>query len=101
MAETDQAPSAAPDAGGQATADVSGVESYAPTANEVVWIVGQVSTPTDALPADDAGMYLPGDTDQISAATVSEIPANLDHALDQLTTGTDLFHLPVLDFHSS
>jgi hypothetical protein len=37
--------------------------------------------------------------DLLLAATVSsEVPPNLEHALDQLTTATDLFDVPVLDY---
>lgn len=66
--------------------------------SEVVWILGD--TLPDNAQAGDAG-DLPADSHLVLDASVfSEAPANLDHALHQLTTATDLFDVPVLDFDS-
>ncbi len=68
--------------------------------SEVVWILGD-TLPNDAHAGDAAEMHLPGDSHLVLDASVfSEAPANLDHALHQLTTATDLFDVPVLDFDS-
>jgi hypothetical protein len=102
MAENDEAPSPAHEASVQNAPDANGVENAVPAAYDVVCALDQASSPTDVPPAGPAGIQPLGDADHLLAATVSpEAPANLDHALDQLTTGTDLFDLPVFDFHSS
>jgi hypothetical protein len=118
MADTDQNISPAPDSGVQDTgardsgvqdnglqlaASVNGDESAAhASCSEVVWIFGEISPPTHIPPVDTAGgRQLGDDADHVLAASVtSETPSNLDHALDQLTTTTDLFDVPVFDFHS-
>jgi hypothetical protein len=67
---------------------------------EVAWILGD-TLPNNAQAGDSAEMHLPADSHLVLDASVfSEAPANLDHALHQLTTATDLFDLPVLDFDS-
>jgi hypothetical protein len=67
---------------------------------EVVWILGD-TLPNNAQAGDAAEMHLPGDSHLVLDASVfSEAPANLDHALHQLTTAMDLFDVPVLDFDS-
>jgi len=124
MADTDQNASPAPDSGVQDTgahdhggqdngvqdngfqlaASVNGDESGAPAScSEVVWVFGEISPPSHFSPVNAPGTHQLGDgADLVLAATVtSEMPGNLDHALDQLTTATDLFDVPVLDFHSS
>jgi hypothetical protein len=102
MAESDETPSPAPEAEAQAAADVNVGESVVQAAYDVVWVFGQFLPPPDVLPPGAAGFHPLGDADHLLAAVVSpEAPANLDHALDQLTTGTDLFDLPAFDFHSS
>jgi hypothetical protein len=107
MAETDQTPpSSSDDDGAQAAAQGTGAEGAAAAPySEVVWIFGEIS-PSDTAADAATGPQSLGDGDLLLAATVSvqvpaEVPANLDQALDQLTTGTDLFDIPVLDLHSS
>jgi hypothetical protein len=79
----------------------SGAESTAfGSHSEVVWILGDTLA-NNAQAGDAAETYLPGDSHLVWDASVfSEAPANLDHALHQLTTATDLFDVPVLDFDS-
>jgi len=119
MADTDQNASSAADSGVQDTgardngvqdndlqlaASVNGDQSATPASySEVVWVFGEISPPTHISPVHVAGGHQLGDdADHVLAATVtSETPSNLDHALDQLTTATDLFDVPVFDFHSS
>jgi hypothetical protein len=119
MADTDQNALPAPDSGAQDTGagdngaqdnglqlagSINADQSAAPTScSDVVWVVSAISPPTDISPVDRAGAdQLGDDADHILAATAtSETPGNLDHALDQLTTATDLFDVPVFDFHSS
>ncbi|MGO8975395.1 MAG: hypothetical protein ACLQNV_17950 [Steroidobacteraceae bacterium] len=98
MAENDQAPSPALD-----YAEAQAVDGNAPVSfSEVVWVFGEILPQCNILPVDTAAIHHVGDSDHLLAATVSsEAPVNLDHALDQLTTTTDLFDVPVLDFHSS
>jgi hypothetical protein len=103
MAETDQIPPSPSDDGdAQAAAQATGADGTAPVPySEVVWIIGEIS-PSDTAADAATGPQSLGDGDLLLAATVSvEVPANLDQALDQLTTGTDLFDIPVLDLHSS
>ena len=114
MADIDQNPSLAaadtsPDMSAQQNGteipvSVSGDESGAPTSfSDTVWIFGEVSQAGQILPIDTLGTHQHGDGSDLSlsAAMAVEAPANLDHALDQLTTATDLFDVPALDFHSS
>ena len=50
---------------------------------------------------DAVEVHQPLDGDHFLAVAIStEVPPNLDHALDQLTTATDLFDVPVLDYHT-
>jgi hypothetical protein len=62
---------------------------------EVVWILGD--TVSNQESAADAHIPTSIESD-LSAAVFPEAPANMDHALHQLTTVTDLFEVPVLDF---
>ena len=114
MANTDQNASIPPDNGWQDTGaqengvqivvSVNGDESGAPASfSESVWIFGDTLSDNQTSQIDTVGAHqLGGIGDLGLAAVVSvEAPANLDHALDQLTTATDLFDVPVLDFHSS
>lgn len=119
MADTDQNASLPPDNGWQDTGaqendiqivvSVNGDESSAPASiSESVWIFGDTLSDSQTSPIDTAGAHQLGDGGDLGlgdlglAAMVSvEAPGNLDHALDQLTTATDLFDVPVLDFHSS
>jgi hypothetical protein len=99
MTDTDQVPASAAHDDSQAAP--SGAESgNLGLHSEVVWILGD-TLPNCALAGDAAEMHLPGDSHLVLDSSVfSEAPANLDHALDQLTTATDLFDVPVLDFDS-
>jgi hypothetical protein len=99
MADTDQVPASAanddtPVAPSDAESGTSGPQS------EALWIFGDV-LPNNAPAGEAAEMHLPGDSQLLLTASVFfEAPANLDHALHQLTTATDLFEVPVLDFDS-
>ena len=99
MADTDQV--SAPIDRDDTQAAPSGAESTTLGHQaEVVWILGD-TLPNNAQAGDSAEMHLPGDSHFVlDAAVFSEAPANLDHALHQLTTATDLFDVPVLDFDS-
>ena len=97
MADTDQV--SAPIDHDDTQAAPSGAESTTLGHQaEVVWILGD-TLPKNAQAGDAAEMHLPGDSHLVLDALVfSEAPANLDQALHQLTTATDLFDVPVLDF---
>ena len=99
MADTDHV--SAPISHDDAQAAPSGTESTAlGDQAETVWILGDTLA-NNAQAGDAAEMHLPGDSHLVLDASVfSEAPANLDHALHQLTTATDLFDVPVLDFGS-
>jgi hypothetical protein len=114
MADTDQNVSLGPDAtwqgagaqenGNQIAVSVNGDESGAPASfTEAVWIFGETLPASQISPVDTAGAHQFGDGGDLALAAVVavEAPGNLDHALDQLTTATDLFDVPVLDFHNS
>ena len=113
MADTDQNASLAPDNGGQESgAQENGVQiavsangdSGAPVSfSETVWIFGETLPASQISPIDATGAHQLGDGGDLALAAMVavEAPGNLDHALDQLTTATDLFDVPVLDFHSS
>jgi hypothetical protein len=79
----------------------SGVESAALEHQaEVVWVLGDTLSNNTQV-GDAAEMHLPADSHLVLYASLfSEAPANLDHALHQLTTATNLFDIPVLDFGS-
>ena len=97
MADTDQVPAAIDHNDTQAAP--SGAGSLGPQ-SEVVWILGDTVS-NHVLAGNAAEMHLPADSHlALDAATFSDAPANLDHALHQLTTATDLFDVPVLDFDS-
>jgi hypothetical protein len=68
--------------------------------SEVVWILGD--TVSNHVSAGNAAeMHLPADGYlALDAVAFADAPANLDHALHQLTIATDLFDVPVLDFDS-
>jgi hypothetical protein len=99
MADTNQV--SAPIGHDDTQAAPSGAESTTlGPQSEVVWILGD-TLPNNAQAGDAAEMHLPGDSHLVLDASVfSEAPANLDHALHQLTVATDLFDVPVLDFDS-
>lgn len=100
MAETNQARPPDPDNGeSQPATPADEVQSGAPACYDMIQ---SASLATGIGPAGTAEIHLLGDSELLLAATVSsEAPVNLDHALDQLTTATDLFDVPALDFHSS
>jgi hypothetical protein len=114
MADTDQNASLAPDSGSQDTGahengiqiavTVNGDESGAAASfSETVWIFGETLPAGHISPIDTGGAHQLGDGGDLALAAMAaaEPPGNLDHALDQLTTATDLFDVPVLDIHSS
>ena len=99
MADTDQVPALAANDDTQVASSDADNGASGPQ-SEAVWIFGDV-LPDNAPAGDVAEMHLPGDSHLLlTAAAFSEVPANLDHALHQLTTVTDLFDVPVLDFDS-
>ncbi len=55
----------------------------------------------NVIGAEGAGTGdLPGDDDLLGAlASMPSLAVSIDHTLDQLTTSTDLFDVPALDFH--
>jgi hypothetical protein len=74
-----------------------GSESHA----EPVWVLGDVTPVGGDTPMDVVDTHQPLDGDHFLAfAIATDVPLNLDHALDQLTTATDLFDVPVLDYHT-
>jgi hypothetical protein len=114
MADTDQNALPAPDNGGpdsgaqengvQAAVPVNGDESGASASfSETFWIFGETLPTSQISPIDATGAHQLGDGGDLALAAMVavEAPGNLDHALDQLTTATDLFDVPVLDFHGS
>jgi hypothetical protein len=114
MADTGQNASLDPDNGLQDTGpqengvqiavSVNGDESGAPASfGETVWIFGETLPASQISPIATVGAHQLGDGGDLALAAMVavEAPGNLDHALDQLTTATDLFDVPVLDFHSS
>lgn len=73
-------------------------------------VTAMLTIETDIVPladsnlagAESAGSGDPlGDNDLLGAVTSmpSDAMSNVDHTLDQLTTSTDLFDVPALDFH--
>jgi hypothetical protein len=93
----DQTPSPTPEALPDSAAEaVSPEGSEAPV--ETVWILGDSKPGGGELHVEAAEVHQPLDADHFLAVS-SEVPPNLDHALDQLTTATDLFDVPVLDYH--
>jgi hypothetical protein len=97
MADTDPVPESAASDDTRAAPSDAESGTLGPH-SEAVWIIGDV-LPDIASAGDGAEMHLPGDSHVLLTA-FSEAPANLDHALHQLTTATDLFDVPVLDFDS-
>jgi hypothetical protein len=68
---------------------------------EPVWVIGDAKPIGSDTPMDAVETHQPLDGDHfIAFAIATEVPANLDHALDQLTTATDLFDVPILDYHT-
>jgi hypothetical protein len=96
MADTDQTSVPADHHDAQATP--SGAEGVAfALQSEAVWILGDTLS-DHAQAGDPTDLHLPADSHLVLDASISDAPANLDHALHQLTTATDLFDVPVLDF---
>jgi hypothetical protein len=101
MTDTDQATPAVDQNDSQAAQSgaeaSSAVHSSSGHLSDSDWILGD--TISNHAPTDTAEAHLPADSHLVlDAATFSDAPANLDHALHQLTTATDLFDVPVLDF---
>jgi hypothetical protein len=68
---------------------------------EPVWVLGDAKPIGGDTPTDVVETHQPLDGDHFLAFAIStDVPLNLDHALDQLTTATDLFEVPVLDYHT-
>ncbi len=98
MADTDQGPLPLDDTPATPSgAEPAGAEG---AASDVVWILGD-TVADHAAAGNAADLHLPADGHlALDAAAFADAPANLDHALHQLTTATDLFDVPVLDFDS-
>jgi hypothetical protein len=96
----DQTPSSTSEALPNNPAEATSSEGSEPHA-EAAWIFGDSKPAGGELPRDAVEVHQPIDEDHFLAVTIStEVPPNLDHALDQLTTTTDLFDVPVLDYHT-
>jgi hypothetical protein len=96
----DQTPSSTSEALPNSPAEATSSEGSEPHA-KAAWIVGDSKPAGGELPTDAVEVHQPLDGDHFLAVTIStEVPPNLDHALDQLTTATDLFDVPVLDYHT-
>jgi hypothetical protein len=91
-------PEALPDSPGEAFPSESSELHAEPVP---VGVLGDTK-PTDGNnPMDVVETHQPLDGDHFLAFAIStEVPLNLDHAFDQLTTATDLFDVPVLDYHT-
>jgi hypothetical protein len=102
------------DAGGRSNpgSDLPACDAPAVTADEGNQVAGIVapSTETDIVPFGEGNVTgaesaatgdLLGDNDLLGAliSMPSAGVSNIDHTLDQLTTSTDLFDVPALDFH--
>ena len=99
MADTDQVPLPNDHDDAQAARSGAGGGSMG-SQGEVVWILGDTVS-NHGSTGNAAEMHLPADGYlALGAAAFADAPANLDHALHQLTTATDLFDVPVLDFDS-
>jgi hypothetical protein len=92
--------------------DLPACDAPAVTADEGNQVAGIVapSTETDIVPFGEGNVTgaesaatgdLLGDNDLLGAliSMPSAGVSNIDHTLDQLTTSTDLFDVPALDFH--
>jgi|ERR1700722_13550408 hypothetical protein len=68
---------------------------------EPVWVFRDAKPFGGDTPMGVVETHQPLDGDHFLAFAIStDVPLNLDHALDQLTTATDLFDVPVLDYHT-
>jgi hypothetical protein len=96
----DQTPSSTPEGLTNSSAEAFPSEDSEPRA-ETAWVLGDSEPTCGELPMDAVEVHQPLDGDHFLAVAIStEVPPNLDHALDQLTTATDLFDVPVLDYHT-
>jgi len=96
-----ETPSTTPDAPPNAAEAIVSEGSAQHAETETVWVLAELKPADGELPMDAVEVHQPLDGDHFLAVTVStEVPTNLDHALDQLTTATDLFDVPVLDYHT-
>jgi hypothetical protein len=69
--------------------------------SEAIHALDDIVSSGHMLSGDSSEMHLPGDGYLVFAdPIISEPTGTLDHALHQLTTATDLFDVPVIDFHS-
>jgi hypothetical protein len=90
----------APMASPSGSADVNPSESPALLA-ETVWVLGDSKVVDSQLATPTVEVHQSLEADHFLAATIStDVPPNLDHALDQLTTAIDLFDVPILDYHT-
>ena len=86
------------DATGAAQIGASNVQS------EIAWTVGDTLPHDHPTSVEVAEMHLPGDSYlSVTHEVLTESSGSMDFALHQLTTATDLFDVPVIDFdgHSS
>ena len=96
--DTGDATGAAPRPPPVASAKASNVQS------EIAWTVGDTLPHDHPTSVDVAEMHLPGDSYlSVTHEVLTESSGSMDFALHQLTTATDLFDVPVIDFdgHSS
>lgn len=97
---------AEPSNDGPADANSAAADHAAGTEHvDAAWITAE-ALPNDTLPNGDVVIPqatdadLPGDQYLLATSTIShEALGSVDHALHQLTTATDLFDVPVIDFH--
>lgn len=67
---------------------------------DATWIAAEAPPNGDVVIPHATDADLPGDQYLLATSTVShEALGSVDHALHQLTTATDLFDVPVIDFH--
>jgi hypothetical protein len=96
----DETPTSTPEALPNTPAEAVPSEGSEPLA-ETVWVFGDSRPGGGELHMDAVEFHPLVDVDHFLAVTIStEVPPNLDHALDQLTTATNLFDVPVLDYHT-
>jgi hypothetical protein len=96
----DETPSSTPETVPDNPAEVLPSES-SESHVEPAWVFGDAKPTINDTPMEMVDTHPPLDGDHFLAfAIATDVPLNLDHALDQLTTATDLFDVPVLDYHT-
>jgi hypothetical protein len=103
MADTD---AVSVSSGSDSTGDVTGAAQIGESnvQSEIAWTVGDTLPHDHPTSVDVAEMHLPGDGYlSVTHEVLTESSGSMDFALHQLTTATDLFDVPVIDFdgHSS